>query len=114
MPHHDLHAAGGTQMFGQLLCQVDGAMLASGAAKRYHQVLEATALIGADARIHQRHHARQKLMHALLLAQIFDDRRISAAERLESFLASGIRKAAAIEYESAAMAGFVLGQAVMK
>ena len=53
-------------------------------------------------------------MHALLLIEIVDHRRVFAGERFEALFASGIREAAAIENESAAVPGLVLRQAPVK
>src|SRR6266404_8175255 len=61
MMHHHCHSITGTQMFGQLLRQIDRAMLAAGAAERHHQVLETTILISADAFVHQRYDTGEKL-----------------------------------------------------
>src|SRR5260370_29787944 len=41
MTHHYFQSILAAQMFGQLLRQIDRAMLAAGAAERHHQVLEA-------------------------------------------------------------------------
>src|SRR5260370_5385972 len=84
-------------MFGQLLRQKDRAMLPAGASERHHQVLEAALPVTAHAGIHQRHHAGEKLVHALLLVEIVDYRRVFSGPRLEALLAAGIRQAAAIE-----------------
>src|SRR5208337_643341 len=57
MAHDNFHSVFGlgAQVFRQLLGQIDGAMLAAGAAERHHQVLEAATLIRAHGRVHQRH-----------------------------------------------------------
>src|SRR6266436_5309971 len=89
-------------------------MLAARTAERDHQILEAALLIIGDAGIHQRQDAGEKLVHGLLLIEIVDDRSVFAGERLEAFFASGIREAAAIENEAAAIAAFVLRQALVK
>src|SRR5579864_1893790 len=102
MPHHHLHAVPAAQMFRQFLRQIHRAMLAAGAAERHRQTLEAATLIIAYAGIHQRHHAGEKLMHALLLIQIIDHRRVFAREGLEALFASWIRETASVENETAA------------
>src|SRR5467141_3486295 len=89
-------------------------MLAAGTAERDHQILEAALLIVADAGIHQRQDAGEKLMHALLLIEIVDDRAVFAGKSLEALFAAGIGEAAAIEDEAAAVAGFVLGQGLVE
>ena len=53
-------------------------------------------------------------MHAFLLNEIVDHRSILAGESLETLFAAGIGEAASIEDESAAVAAFVLRQAVVK
>ena len=53
-------------------------------------------------------------MHAFLLIEVVDHRRISARERLEALFASGVRQTAAIKNKSAAVPTVVLRQAAMK
>src|SRR5580765_6809152 len=53
-------------------------------------------------------------MDAVLLIEIVDDGSVLAGERFEALLAAGIGEAAAIENEAAAVAGFVLRQALVK
>src|SRR5581483_3377495 len=114
MPHHDLDPAPGAQMLRQAFSHKYRAMLAAGATKRHHQALEAAALIIAHAGINQRHHAGEELMHALLLVEILDDRRVLAGEVLETLFASRIGNAAGIEDKSAAMSAVVFRQSLVK
>src|ERR1035437_10973943 len=107
MLHHHLHPFPAAQMFGQLLRQIDRAMLAASAAKRRRQALKATPLIIAHAGIHQGGDASQKLMHALLLIQVIGHGLVFAGESLEALLASGIGKASRIEDEAAAVSSLV-------
>src|SRR5579862_574727 len=107
MPHHHIQSVPAFQTFRQLLSEINRAMLAAGAAERYCQTGEAATLIGVYAGIHQRHYVGQKLMNAFLLIEIINHRRVSAGKSLESLFASGIRYAARIENESAAMPGLV-------
>src|SRR5579864_4751655 len=86
-------------------------MLAASAAERDHQVLKTAPLILAHAGIHERLGAAEKLMHTFLMIEILDDGSILSGKRFEALFASGIRKTAAIENKSAAVAAFVLGQA---
>src|ERR1700690_2587303 len=109
MSQHHLHALALAQMLRQLLRQVYRAMLAAGASERHHQILEATTLIFTHARIHQRNNARKKLVHALLLLQVVNHRRVFARENLESLFASGIRKAPGVENKATAISRLVLG-----
>src|ERR1700676_355912 len=53
-------------------------------------------------------------MHGFLLVEVVDYRSVFSRKRLEALFAAGIREAAAIEHEAAAVAGIVLGQALMK
>src|SRR5262249_34043557 len=108
------HAGTPAQTLRNLLCQIDGAMLASGASERDHEMLESAALIVANAGVQQRHDACQKLMHALLLVEIVDDWRVAARKLLESLFAARIRKAPPIENEAAAVAAFVFRQAAVE
>src|SRR6266850_6169284 len=89
-------------------------MLAAGAAERDHQIFEAALLIAADARIHQRQDAGEKLMHAFLLIEIVDHRRVFAGESLEALFASRIREAPAIENEPAAISRFIFREVLVK
>ena len=84
-------------------------MLAAGAAERYHQALEAAALIVAHAGIHKRQDAGKKLVHTLLLIKIINNRRVFAGQLLELFFAPGIGKTAGIEDKSAAVPCLVGG-----
>src|SRR5207244_6534813 len=101
-------------MFRQLLGQIDRAVLTPGAAEGDHQILEPPTLIIGHAGVHEQHDAGEILMHALLLVEIIDHRRIFSSQTLESILASGIGQAAAIEHESTAISAFVLRQSAMK
>src|SRR5208337_4119391 len=56
----------------------------------------------------------QELVHGLLLVEIVNYGRVLARQRLELLFAPGIGQAAAIENKSAAISGFVFGQAAMK
>src|SRR5467141_297844 len=113
MADGDFHAVPVAQTFRQLFREIDGAVLATGAAEGDHQILEAALLIVADTRVHQREHAGEKLVNAFLLNEIVDDRSILAGESLETLFAAGIGKAASIENASAAVAAFVRRQAVV-
>src|SRR6266478_686641 len=53
-------------------------------------------------------------MHAFLLIEVVDDRSFFAGEGFEALFAAGIREAAAIEDEAAAISRFVLRQALVK
>src|SRR5579863_4004930 len=114
MTENNIDSVAPAEAFRDLFREIDGAMLAAGAAERDHQVLEAALLIVAYAGIHQRHDAGQKLMHALFLIQIVDDRRVAAGEGFEVLLAAGIGEATAIENESAAMSALIFWQAAME
>src|SRR5258708_14031896 len=89
-------------------------MLAASAAERYHQVFEAAALVFVEAGIDQGHDTGKKLMDGLLLVQIVDAGGVLAGKRFETLLASGIRKATAIENKAAAISGFVFRQAAVE
>src|SRR5580658_11128483 len=89
-------------------------MLAAGATERHHQMLEAATLIGDYACVHQRHCTGEKLMHALLLLEIVDHRRVFAAEGFEALFAPRVGEAAAVENEATAVASIVLRQASVK
>ena len=86
-------------------------MLATGAPKGDHQILEATTLIIVDAGVDQRQHIGEKLMHTLLLIEIFGDCRVFAGQCLEAFFASGIRQAAPSKTNPPPMSGLVLRKA---
>src|SRR6201993_175416 len=89
-------------------------MLAAGASKSHHQVLESAALVFIDTGVHQRQSAGKELVHALLLIEVFDYRGIHPGERFKSLFAPGIGQAAAVENESSSIASFVLRPAPVK
>src|ERR1700733_3008200 len=89
-------------------------MLPARAPKRHHQILKPSPLIIVHAGIHQRHHTGQKLMHALLLVEIVDHRRIATCEHFEALLASGIWQAASIKNKSSAISALTFRQPAMK
>src|SRR5207245_9246233 len=89
-------------------------MLAAGTAEQNHQIFKAALLIVADAGIHKRKDAGEKLMHALLLSEIVDDRSVFTGESLEARFAARIGQAAAIKNEAATVAAVVLGQGRVK
>src|SRR5215510_5036139 len=97
----------------QLLGQVHGAVLSAGATEGNHQALKSAALIVAHAGIHHGNHAGEKLVHGFLPLQIFDYRRVFSGQFLETFFAAGVRQAASIKDESAAVAGIVFGRCMV-
>ena len=103
MLQHDFHSATPLEMSRKLLSQKHGSMLASCATERDHQILEAAALVAADTRIHQRRDARDKLVNAVLLIEVIDDRSISARKRLKLLFAAGVRQAATVEDKATAI-----------
>src|SRR5579863_921078 len=107
MPHHHLHPGPATQTLRQSLREIDRAMLAARTTERHHQACKAATLIIVYARIHERHNTGEKLMHALLLIEKVNHRRVFARQSLKSLLASGIRYAAGIENKSATVTGLV-------
>ena len=114
MEHHDFHSVALVKMFCQLLRKIDRAVLPTRAAERNHQILEAALLIGAHAAINQRHHAGKILMHALLLVEVIDYRRVFSGESFEAFFPPGIGQAAAIENKAAAISTFIFRKAAVK
>src|ERR1035437_706732 len=114
MADGDFHSAAGAQMTGQLLGKIHGAVLATGASKRDHQTFETAALITAYARIHQRLHVGQILVHAGLLIEIVDYGRVLAGQRTKLFFAPGIEKTARIEDISAAVTGLIGGNVAVE
>ena len=97
------------QMFGQLLGEINRAVLPAGAAKRYHEIPESAGLIVGHAGIDERNGVSEKIANARLLFQIFNDGGVFSGEGLETLFASGIGKAATIEDEAASVAGVVDG-----
>src|SRR5205814_7812731 len=106
--HNNFDPVFRTQMFGQLLRYVYRPVLATGAAKRHHQVLKAAPAIFTDTRVDQRLHVRQESMNALLLIKIFDDGSISSSKRLEALFAPRVWETASIEDEAPAVSAFVI------
>ena len=111
MPHHNFHALPAAQTLGQLFRQIHRAMLAAGAAKRHRQALEAATLIIFTLESTSDVTLPRNSMHALLLIQIVDHRRVFAGERLEALFAPGIGKLAGVENEPAAMPALVFQRA---
>src|SRR6202140_2465020 len=103
MPQYDLDAVPFLQPFRNLFGQVHRAMLPARASERNHEVLESPSLIIAHTGTHQRHHAGQKLVHALLLVEIVDHRRVHPSKHLESLLPTGVRQTAPIKNKSPAI-----------
>ena len=114
MANDDFKAVPVTQAFSQLLGEENGAVLAAGAAERDHQIFESATLILADARVHEREDAGQKLVDTFLLIEEFDDGDVFAGEGFEALFPAWIGETAAVEDEAAAVAGFVLGQTLVK
>src|SRR5687767_12004627 len=90
-----------SQVPGHLLSHEYRTMLPACAAEGHHEVLETSALIRTDARIHQRHCVGEKLMDALFLVQVLDNGRVLASETLEPHFTARIRKASTVEDEPA-------------
>src|SRR5215475_3694856 len=106
MAEVDVEATACAQSLCELFGEINGAVLATGAAERDHQTLEAARLVIGDAGVHERINGREELVNAFLLVEIFHDRSVLAGELLEFFFATGIGEAAAIENETAAVAAF--------
>ena len=92
----------------------NGPMLAAGATERHHKILEVPALVFGDAGVDERKRAREKLVNALLLVEIFDDGSVASGQSFEALFTAGIGQAATVEDEAAAVAAFVLGPAAVK
>jgi len=104
----------GTEVLCELLGEVDGAVLAAGAAEGDHEVFEASALVAGDAAIYEGEDAGQVLLHTLLAAEVVDDRLVFAGEGLEAIFAAGVGEAAGVKDEAAAVAGLVGGGLAME
>ena len=114
MAESDFDVAAVAEAFGELFGEIDGAMLAAGAAEGDHEMFEAAPAIGGDAGVDEGEDAGEKLVNAFLLIEIVDDGCVFAGERFEALFAAGIGEAAAVENETAAVAGFVLGKIAVK
>jgi hypothetical protein len=110
----DFDAGAATEAFGQLFGEVDGAVLAAGAAEGDHKIFEAAGAIGGNAGVDEREDAGEKLVNGFLLIEVVDYGRVFAGERFEAIFAAGIGEAAAVENKAAAVAGFVFRQALME
>src|SRR5437867_1196174 len=110
----DFDAVPAAQMFCQLLRQIYGAVLASSASERHHQIFETATLIAGHASIDQCNDAPKKLMNALLLHQVIDDGGVFAGEALETFLTPRVREAACVKNESASVTRLVFGRSFME
>src|SRR5260370_21026167 len=114
VPHRHLNPILGTQVLRKVLRQIDRAMPPARASERHHQVFEAAFLITTHARIHQRHHTSEKLVHALVLIEVVNHRRVLAGLRLEALLAPRIRKPASIENKSSAVPAFIFWKSAVE
>src|ERR1700730_5450628 len=114
MLQQHLNPASVAQAFRQLLRQINGAVLSTGATERDHEAFDSATLIFIDARIHQRHNVREILMYALLLVQVVDHGSIPSSKCLETLFPSGVGQVAAVEYNPASMAALICRQAAMK
>src|SRR5262245_37716214 len=108
--YYNLDATAPGQALCELFRKIDGSVLSTGAAKGNHEVFKTTPLVRCDARVYERHHAREKLVDAVMLLEILDDCRVTTRQILVSLLASGIRKRAGIENKSAAVSAFIIRQ----
>ncbi len=84
-------------------------MTASSAPERHGKALETTALVVADAGVHQRDYVGEIPVYAFLLVEVVGDPCLFAGERLKRFFAPGVGQAAGIKDETAAVPGLVLG-----
>ncbi len=88
--------------------------MAAGAAKADHEIFEAAGLVTGDAGIDEAQDTGEKLVDGFLLVEIVDYWGVLTGQSLEALFPAGIREAAAVENIAAAVAGFVLRQALME
>src|SRR5690242_19273624 len=93
MPDDYLNSVAPAQALRHLFCEIHRAVLPTRAPERHHQILKTALLIIGHTRVDQRHHAGEKLMHTLLLVEIFHHGGVFAGERLETLFPPGIRQA---------------------
>src|ERR1700756_92601 len=83
-------------------------MLSSCTAERHHQVFEAAVLVITYAGINEGHDIRKVLVNAFVLRQVIHHESVFAREIFVALFAPGIRQAAYIKDESAAISGVIL------
>src|SRR5689334_8049682 len=88
---NDFYTASAVQMFGELFGEIDGAMLAAGAAETHHYILEAALLIILDRCINKSEYAGEILVNALLLVEVINDRRVATGEGFEALFPARVR-----------------------
>src|SRR3984957_19472919 len=87
------------KMLGELLGDVDRAVLTAGAAHRDGQVAAVRLREFADAAVQEFDQLRDHAAHAGVAGQIFDHGRVAAGQMAQPMLPVGIRQAAYVEDE---------------
>ena len=91
------------------LCEEDGTVLTTRAAKGDHQVAEMPLLVVLDALTDDAFHVVEEDMDRRLGHEVVDDFPIAAGLGLELGLATWIRQSATVEHEATAVAAEVVG-----
>ena len=104
-----LHAERPVQVFGQVLCRVDGAVLAARAAEADGQTGEATFHVALHGGVHQGVDMLQESGDFTVVLQEADDGLVQAGERLVAFVLSGVVHGAAVEDKASPVARRVFG-----
>ena len=97
----------------QLFREEDRAMLTACTPERDHKIGEAAAAVCRYCRVNECSDVFEVAMNRALLIQVVDHGSVSACELFEAFFAAGIGKAARVEDEAAAVAGFIDGRLVV-
>lgn len=108
-----LDAEFSVEMFGQMLCGVDAAVLAACAAKRKHQVGKSAPQVACDVGVGQLIYVVEEGKYLAVVLKEFDDRSVQSREFFVGFVAARIVCAAAVEYIASAVAAFVVGDAFL-
>src|ERR1051326_9413647 len=89
-------------------------MLSAGAPKRHHQVFEAAFLVIIHAGINKGPDISKILVDAFVLRQVIDHQSVFAREISVALFAPGIRQAAQVANESAAVSGIICRETLME
>ena len=99
---------GSFQPFVEALGKKHGAMLASRATQRHHQMTEMTFLVVGYALVYYVFHVFKKLMYCRSCVQIINDFPVAASLGFELGFTTWIGQGAAVEHEATAVAAEIV------
>ena len=102
------------QALRQLFSKIDGAVLATGASKADHKMVEAALSVTANAGLRKRKRVGEETFDRWLVREIGCDRSIFAGQQLKLPQATGVRQAAGVKDEAAAVSAGVVRKAAVE